>query len=206
MSANPNNAEAGWGSQPAEVPAPGLVPANGRADDPANDSGSNALQALLAFACLHEQAAQRRALKNSAASLENAPALQASSASKAPKEREEEFALDEVLQLVAARAVAITGADGVAIALAEEGMPVTAKLSKWLENAAPLLSQWAESAATYLPEQRAPRPGERLRQPNLARLAKRADGKVRRRSRSPTRRQDHSVGRSGRRGRFVPAV
>jgi N-acetylmuramoyl-L-alanine amidase len=123
MSANPNNAEAGWASQPVEVPAPGLVPANGRADDTTDDSGSNALQALLAFACLHEQAAQRRALKNSAASLENAPALQTASASKAPKapkEREEEFALDEVLQLVAARAVAITGADGIAIALAEE--------------------------------------------------------------------------------------
>lgn len=56
-----------------------------------------------------------------------------------------------------------------AIALAEEGMPVTAKVSKWLENATPLLSQWDESAATYLPEKRAPRPGERLRQPNLAR-------------------------------------
>jgi N-acetylmuramoyl-L-alanine amidase/putative methionine-R-sulfoxide reductase with GAF domain len=122
MSANPNNAEAGWASQPVEVPAPGPVPANGRADDPADDSGSNALQALLAFACLHEQAAHRRALKNSAASLENAPGLQTAPESQAPKEkeREEEFALDEVLQLVAARAVAITGADGVAIALAEE--------------------------------------------------------------------------------------
>lgn len=56
-----------------------------------------------------------------------------------------------------------------AIALAEEGMPVTEKLSKWLESVAPLLLQWAESAATYLPENRPPRPGERLRQPNLAR-------------------------------------
>lgn len=56
-----------------------------------------------------------------------------------------------------------------AIALAEEGMPVTANVSQWLEHSAPLLSQWAESAATYLPQNRAPRPGERLRQPNLAR-------------------------------------
>jgi len=56
-----------------------------------------------------------------------------------------------------------------AIALAEDGMPVTANLSKWLEYTAPLLSQWAESAAIYLPEGRAPRPGERLRQPDLAR-------------------------------------
>src|SRR5579883_732933 len=56
-----------------------------------------------------------------------------------------------------------------AIALAEEGMPVTAKLSTWLERTAPLLQQWENSAATYLPEKRPPRPGERLRQPNLAR-------------------------------------
>src|SRR5207237_1844224 len=34
--------------------------------------------------------------------------------------KEEEFALDEVLRLVAARAISITGADGVAIAIAEE--------------------------------------------------------------------------------------
>lgn len=56
-----------------------------------------------------------------------------------------------------------------AIALAEEGMPVTANVSNWLERSAPLLLQWAESAATYLPENSAPRPGARLRQPNLAR-------------------------------------
>ena len=159
MSANPNNAEAGWGGKAAEVPAAGAGPANARANivpglpaesspsvspslspslspgsspglspqlspdlsanisvnDQANDSGSNALQALLAFACLQEQAAQRRALKNSTGigSLPDA-------AARALKEREEQFALDEVLQLVAARAVAITGADGVAIALAEK--------------------------------------------------------------------------------------
>lgn len=56
-----------------------------------------------------------------------------------------------------------------AIALAEEGMPVTAKLSTWLERTAPLLQQWENSAATYLPGNRPPRPGARLRQPNLAR-------------------------------------
>lgn len=56
-----------------------------------------------------------------------------------------------------------------AIALAEEGMPVTAKLSAWLERSAALLRQWEHGAATYLPENRPPRPGERLRQPNLAR-------------------------------------
>ena len=56
-----------------------------------------------------------------------------------------------------------------ALALAEEGMPVSANLSQWLERSAPLLEQWEESAATYLPNGRAPLPGERLRQPNLAR-------------------------------------
>src|SRR5262249_19216775 len=56
-----------------------------------------------------------------------------------------------------------------AIALAEDGMPVTAKVSRALEGSASLLSQWEKSAATYLPEKRAPRPGELLRQPNLAR-------------------------------------
>ncbi|HEU5382765.1 MAG TPA: gamma-glutamyltransferase [Ktedonobacteraceae bacterium] len=56
-----------------------------------------------------------------------------------------------------------------AIALAEDGMPVSAKVSRALERSAPLLTQWESSAATYLPEGRAPRPGERLRQPNLAR-------------------------------------
>ena len=129
MSANPNNTEAAWASQPVAPPAAGIgpadsqaaltagVPANLHAEDTANDAGSNALQALLAFACLHEQAAHRRALKDSATVLPGAPAPPASSGS---RQKEEEFALDEVLQLVAARAVAITGADGVAIALAEE--------------------------------------------------------------------------------------
>ena len=56
-----------------------------------------------------------------------------------------------------------------AIALAEEGMPVTAKMSRGLERSAPLLRQWESSAATYLPGDRPPGPGERLRQPNLAR-------------------------------------
>jgi N-acetylmuramoyl-L-alanine amidase len=65
------------------------------------------LQALLAFACIHEQAAKRRRL--------SASPLQGKAEHLT---REEQFALDEVLQLVAERAVAITGADGVAIALA----------------------------------------------------------------------------------------
>src|SRR5258708_15139415 len=107
MSANPNNAETGWNRPSAGVSAAGPVPTNVPVNvpvdeladapvyEPAQDGGANALQALLAFACLHEQAARRRALKDSAASLQNPPALQTSSAlaSQNPpgsREREEE--------------------------------------------------------------------------------------------------------------------
>ena len=80
-------------------------PVSGAADSPLASS-REALQALLAFSTLHEQVRHRRAQESSAAvpSSENLP---------------EEFLLDEVLQLVAVRALAVTGADGVAIALAE---------------------------------------------------------------------------------------
>ena len=72
----------------------------------------NALQALLAFSSLHEQIRQRRSRN------------QGWSGAASPHRSEdvfdtEQFVLDEVLQLVAERALAITGADGVAIALAE---------------------------------------------------------------------------------------
>lgn len=68
--------------------------------------GHEALQALLAFSSLHEQIRRRR---NQAVVESSRPDLW----------RTEQFVLDEVLQLVAKRAVALTGADGVAIALAE---------------------------------------------------------------------------------------
>ena len=78
-------------------------------------SQHDALQALLAFAALHDQVRRRKAL---AARQEgfDAGSLVALIAEFDP---EEQFVLDEVLQLVAERAVAITGADGLAIALAE---------------------------------------------------------------------------------------
>ena len=97
MSSTPKNAVAGWGSPqvPSALSAPQL---------PAQD-GQDALQVLLAFACIHEQAVQRRRSGN-AGSLEVSP--------------DEYFGLDDVLRLVAARAAAITGADGVAIALAKD--------------------------------------------------------------------------------------
>jgi N-acetylmuramoyl-L-alanine amidase/putative methionine-R-sulfoxide reductase with GAF domain len=75
-------------------------------------SGSDALQALLAFSALHQQVRQRRAL----ASRHNGFDVIAQSGE---FETSEQFVLDEVLQLVAERAIAITGADGLGIALAE---------------------------------------------------------------------------------------
>ncbi len=71
--------------------------------------GHEALQALLAFSALHQQIRARRA-------------KQIRDGVRVTTEDDwqlEQFVLDEVLQLVAERALAITGADGVAIALAE---------------------------------------------------------------------------------------
>src|SRR2546421_931987 len=57
-----------------------------------------------------------------------------------------------------------------AIAFAEDGMPVTSKLSEWLHSSAePILKQWEGSAGVFLPDNRPPRTGEMLRQPHLAR-------------------------------------
>ena len=69
--------------------------------------GHEALQALLAFSSLHEQIRQRRALERSGEPLS------------ADVWELEQFVLDEVLQLVAERALTLTGADGVAVAMAE---------------------------------------------------------------------------------------
>lgn len=71
--------------------------------------GREALQALLAFSSLHQQIRQRRLREqNNGGSLTREDAWHL-----------EQFVLDEVLQLVAKRALTITGADGVALALAE---------------------------------------------------------------------------------------
>jgi putative methionine-R-sulfoxide reductase with GAF domain len=70
------------------------------------------LQALLAFLALHELVRRRKILETRRTADDGTvpePELEAG----------EPFTLDEVLQLVADRAVAITGADGLAIALAE---------------------------------------------------------------------------------------
>ena len=83
------------------------------ADDPSHKpSHLDALQALLAFSALHEQVRRRKALAARHTTFDSNAA--------APEfEPNELFVLNEVLQLVAERAVAITGADGLAIALAE---------------------------------------------------------------------------------------
>ncbi len=70
--------------------------------------GRDALEALLAFAALQQQ-------------LRNRGAQEGAEPSSPSRFNQDRFALDEVLQLVAERALAITKADGVAIALAENG-------------------------------------------------------------------------------------
>jgi len=75
-------------------------------------SQRDALQVLLAFSSLHEQVRRRKALAAHHNGFDAVVPV-------AEFEDGEQFVLDEVLQLVAERAVAITGADGLAIALAE---------------------------------------------------------------------------------------
>ena len=85
---------------------------NHSSPDPSKPSHRDALQALLAFSTLHDQVRRRKALAA------RNPAFDAL-APASEFDQQELFVLDEVLQLVAERAVAITGADGLAIALAE---------------------------------------------------------------------------------------
>src|SRR5258705_3660955 len=70
-----------------------------------------ALQTLLAFSTLHEQIRRRRA--------EEAQRYDSGLGAVDNAWEFEQFVLDEVLKLVAERALTITGADGIAIALAE---------------------------------------------------------------------------------------
>ena len=109
----------GWprgkgGSQP-------LGAGRGGSPDTAQPSHQDAFQALLAFSALHGQVRRRRALAAQHAGFDGGVPELGHSGSGGPAEfdLEELFVLDEVLQLVAERAVAITGADGLAIALAE---------------------------------------------------------------------------------------
>jgi N-acetylmuramoyl-L-alanine amidase/putative methionine-R-sulfoxide reductase with GAF domain len=81
------------------------------APDAASSDQREALQALLAFSTLHEQIRRRR--------VEEARSYATGPRAAHDGWEYEQFVLDEVLQLVAERAQAITGADGIAIALAE---------------------------------------------------------------------------------------
>jgi N-acetylmuramoyl-L-alanine amidase/putative methionine-R-sulfoxide reductase with GAF domain len=101
----------------AEIPAwphgPEPIAAPEDAQDPsAKPTQRDALQVLLAFSSLHDQVRRRKILSAGHAGFDTSTAV-------AEFEPEEQFVLDEVLQLVAERGVAITGADGLAIALAE---------------------------------------------------------------------------------------
>lgn len=102
----------------AGVTAPVWTPVENFATTPDSElfssepSARDALQALLAFSALHEQVRRRKALAARPNGFD-APVA------RSEFESGEQFLLDEVLQLVAERAIAITGADGLAIALAE---------------------------------------------------------------------------------------
>jgi len=104
-------------SHEGKIPSTGVVvplcpPGTAPADSQQEPSQRNTLQALLAFSALHEQVRRRK-------TLEARRTADGGAVPEAELEKREQFTLDEVLQLVAARAVAITGADGLAIALAE---------------------------------------------------------------------------------------
>jgi N-acetylmuramoyl-L-alanine amidase len=123
MNANPQNASLGLPddqSPATELPACDERESGGEAaagqeaesfiaSHPASHAlGHEALQALLAFSALHEQIRLRRAREKSGDALDD------------EVWQLEHFVLDEVLQLVAERARTLTGADGVAIAMAED--------------------------------------------------------------------------------------
>jgi N-acetylmuramoyl-L-alanine amidase/putative methionine-R-sulfoxide reductase with GAF domain len=101
---------------PLERSAPGQISYDGgsgrKKEDKLRPSGRDALQALLAFSAMHQQVRRRRALASQHNGFETLDRP-------AEFESGEQFVLDEVLQLVAERAIAITGADGFGIALAE---------------------------------------------------------------------------------------
>ena len=112
MSANPHNASLGLTNSDSTVETTNSPSSS--ASPPVSLSiiyapGHEALQALLAFSSLHEQIRERRAREKRGAQSDPAEVWEL-----------EQFVLDEVLQLVAERALTLTGADGIAIAMAEE--------------------------------------------------------------------------------------
>jgi N-acetylmuramoyl-L-alanine amidase len=110
MSANPHNTSLGLanGESPGEIRGVLSAPARPASPSISYAPGHEALQALLAFSSLHEQIRQRRARERRGEQPDATDVWEL-----------EQFVLDEVLQLVAERALTLTGSDGVAIALAE---------------------------------------------------------------------------------------
>ena len=96
----------------AEVRASSAASAAVAEISPEKPSHRDALQALLAFAALHDQLRRRKTLASRHLGID-------AGAPTAEFEEQEHFVLDEVLQLVAERGISITGADGLAIALAQ---------------------------------------------------------------------------------------
>jgi N-acetylmuramoyl-L-alanine amidase len=118
MSANPHNARPELANPRLKgVQRIGNEPVGQPAGDSASPSafpsisyahGHEALQALLAFSSLHERIRERRARERLGMQNGTADAWEL-----------EQFVLDEVLHLVSERALTLTGADGVAIALVD---------------------------------------------------------------------------------------
>jgi len=131
MSANPQNARPGLtnsgltnsglaGSELTDLGLTGIEPVGQTTGSDSSSSslsasppisyapGHEALQALLAFSSLHEKIRERRARERLGMQAGTADVWEL-----------EQFVLDEVLQLVSERALTLTGADGVAIALVE---------------------------------------------------------------------------------------
>src|SRR5215470_429099 len=106
MSASPQNANSGLNPESADLSTSATTPAT---TFPTSASGHEALQALLAFSSLHEQIRQRKAHEQRSGRTSTEDVWELG-----------QFVLDEVLHLVAERALAITGADGIAIALAQD--------------------------------------------------------------------------------------
>ena len=108
MATNPSNTNPGLTIKPLVAPETALP---GAAGAPPSTDGREALQTLLAFSTLHDQIRRKRA--------EEARRYEAGQIPVDDVWEFEQFVMDEVLQLVAERAQAISGADGIAIALAE---------------------------------------------------------------------------------------
>src|ERR1700677_542927 len=106
----PRASGSAWPVEPGGPRPPQSASGNGSSSDRASNSG-DALQALLAFSAMHQQVRRRRALALRHSGFE---VIQSEEFEPA-----EHFVLDEVLQSVAERAISITGADGLGIALAE---------------------------------------------------------------------------------------